>query len=342
MGWSGFTTAWEAGWQDIFVLRLLGARTGIHLDHRRLSTLYRWLIWSLWPVALLLVLKLVSLTGVLHIYKLDWITATSLAVVNLGMFGAANNAWRYALRRSHTIDEFLATSPDRDSIVRPIHTGLRPAIQFILPVIFAVIPPAILLYRTTPTSLSAIDCAVTCILMWSMFLYGNVTWWLLVPPILVWRIRKSSRLNCRWHDPARTPGIRTFVEGYANTGIYLGLGAIGVIVTRIAMPRSSALQYFPALYLSLFLTSLWIGLGTQLALFLTIRRAKLEQLDYLAVGLNYPQGSAAHWEQAANKLTIYSAVAGSSLMPYSTSTVLQVVTALGGALAGSWATTIHF
>jgi hypothetical protein len=115
----------------------------------------------------------------------------------------------------------------------------------------------------------------------------------------------------------------------------MGLAAIGVTVLRFVLPTTSVLKYLPWLYAALFLTSIWVGLATQFALYLTVRRAKLAELDRISGTLTRPARVGTHaWDEINGQLSSYSVVASSTMLPYGSSTVLQYGTAVLGAVAG--------
>lgn len=342
MAWSGFSDVWQAGWREIIALRMLRTRSGQMLAPSP-KTWTKWVALSTWPLPVLLLTKFALAHFGIRFYARDWYLVAILALTNLGMFGAAVRAWDYALQKSATIDAFIASSPNRDDIVRPIRTGLKLPVQLILPMTFGCVPVVVyvwnLVFRHLQPGRGFVLMVEFC---WSMFLYGNVTWWLLVPPFVIWRIRRAKDLEFRWHDPARTPGVRTLAEGFGNTAIYLGLAAIIVTIPRYLLPRTSVSHFIPALYIALFVTSIWVGLATQVALYLIVRKAKLEELDRISSTLIRP--TSLHyrdWDDIGNHLSSYSIVSSSTILPYGSSSVLQFGTAVVGAVAGFLLQFIH-
>jgi hypothetical protein len=178
--------------------------------------------------------------------------------------------------------------------------------------------------------------------VWSMAILGNVSYWLVMPPIMVFRLRACTDILLRWHDPARTPGIRTFSEGYAYPAFFLALGAFGATFPGlIDHPILGA--YLPYIYGLLIALSLWIGILAQVNIYLVIRRFRLRVLDGLApsetfaVSSREPAKILAAIEQIPHldlSLSAYSSIASSPSLPFGTSTVVQYVAAVVGSLAG--------
>jgi hypothetical protein len=255
------------------------------------------------------------------------------------MFAAAAMAWAFPLRRLDTIDDVIRSSADRDRIVAPVRKGYG-FWQTTLPLGSAAVPIALL---ATAGDFTARNIAMTANYAWTMFFLGNVSYWLIVPPLMVIRMRKCSDLALRWNDPARTPGIRTLSEGYAYPALFLALGALAVTLPGLLGNAPLLGTYQPYLYGILLALSLWVGALTQLVIFVIIRRYRLRLLDTLAGAESYrlSEGHVAEifervriTEAAPITLAAYNSIAGAPGLPYGTSLIVQYAAALVGSLVG--------
>jgi hypothetical protein len=173
-------------------------------------------------------------------------------------------------------------------------------------------------------------------------LLANVSYWLVVPPLLVIRLRSSRELRLRWNDPAHTSGIRTLSEGYAFPAVFLALAAFAVTLPG-ALDHPLFGSFLPYLYIWLLVLSLWVGIATQLSLYAIVRRYRIRVLDSLASagGLLLAENQAATLptliegnDQLASTLSVYASVAASEGLPYGTALVVQYVAAVVGSVVG--------
>lgn len=169
----------------------------------------------------------------------------------------------------------------------------------------------------------------------------NVSYWLMVPPVLVIRVRGSRELRLRWNDPARTAGIRTLSEGYAFPAVFLALAAFAVTLPG-ALDHPLFGPVLPYLYVWLLVLSLWVGIATQLSLYAIVRRYRIRVLDTLAAtpGLMLTEDQSTSLptlvqnDQLSSMLSVYSSVAASPGLPYGTALVVQYVAAVVGSVIG--------
>jgi hypothetical protein len=263
-----------------------------------------------------------------------------LVFINAGAFAAAALAWNYAAKRAYTVDELLRTSSWKDAAVDPLFWGLSTRRQLALPAIFAAIPIVAAITEAMskegiPLSLFAIRGMES----YTLAIVGSDVWWLLIPPIVILRLRSASDLNLRWHDPARTPGIRTFAEGYGFSSIFVALAAAAVTIPGLLHHQifGSATIW---LYAALMLVSLWIGVATQLQIYLIVRRARLHWMDAFEVAR--PSLRPSVWRRpdsgitghAADSLSVYASIAASSNLPYGSAIIVQYFTAVLGSVVG--------
>lgn len=341
--WRGFSDAWHRGFQEIFAIRLSrGADVGVQA-RTRVTTYVRWLGLAYMPV--LINILLITLRAPASDRRTSTLTLLALlGTVNAGMFAAAVLAWGYAVGRAGTIDDLIRPCRDRDRIAAVIDKAVDFRRQIALPTLFAALPFIIALtagregLRTTPfPALVVINVA------WSMFWLGNVSYWLLVAPLLLVRLRHSDQLALRWNDPARTPGVRTFAEGFTYPALFIALGAFAVTV-----PRLFDLELFgvflPVIYGWLILLSLWVGVATQVNLYLIIRRYKLRVLDELCAARSFtvaedetriiPRRLRRTPSTLPTVLACYDTVAAAPILPYGTGLVVNYVAAvLGGIIS---------
>jgi hypothetical protein len=269
----------------------------------------------------------------------DLLLLALLGTVNGGMLGAASLAWSFPLRRLSTVDDLIRSSAHRDRIVSPILRGYG-IWQAVPPVVAAAIPIVILLARGHR---SARNVAITVNLAWSMSFLGNVSYWLIVPPIMVIFMRKCADLTLRWNDPARTPGVRTLSEGYAYSAIFLALGAFAVTLPGLFDKAPMLGRYLPYLYGLLLGLSLWVGAFTQFMIYTIIRRFRLHMMDTLAGGDAY-QLSEARAAEIFGKVRVsenspstraaYDMFAQAPSLPYGTGLIVQYATAILGSVVG--------
>jgi hypothetical protein len=334
-GWTGFSAAWARGCREIFAIRLVRGRADPRLRVRgRPGTLIRWLGLSYGPCLLSLPLPLGAEAGRRAGLLL------LLGTINAGMFAAASLAWGYVLRRADTVDELLGPCPRRDNVAALIQRAIDRRRQAALPAALGLLPWVVASF-TNPSGLSDVaELGLMVNVTWTLFLFGNVGYWLIVPPLVVIRIRSWTSLAMRWNDPARTPGIRTLSEGYAYSALFLALAALAVTIPGLSgVPLFD--PYLPYLYATLLGLSLWVGVVTQVVIYAMVRRFRLALLDRLAFddGLVLTEDRASEVTNRnvpalSDTLTIYGSIAGAPGLPYGTALVVQYVAALVGSIVG--------
>ncbi len=334
--WTGFSDAFQQGRRDILVLRLVRVSDptrSVRRDQPR--TWWRWFAWSWWPLLLAAGSEVLGAGWGGRLSPDQWVLLGVLILINTGAIAAAGLAWNFATDRADSVDVLLSTSSKRDQAVEPLVRAMQLRRQLILPLLLAVIPllwqaALVVVHGPRPAS----DWALAQAGAWTLILVGNDVYWLLVPPLVVWHLRASTDLNLRWHDPARTPGIRTLAEGYGLSAFLFAWAAVAVTVPGLAgwpvFGRSTAL-----LYVGLVAVSLWIGLFTQVLLYGIVRRARLAIADELS--LRRPRATDAmaanisYWADAA---TLYVSVANASNLPYGSAVVVQYFAAIAGSVVG--------
>jgi hypothetical protein len=264
-----------------------------------------------------------------------------LGVIDGGMFAAAILAWRYGLERAHTIDDLLRPCANRDHVVSIVDTGIDTQRQAIFPVVFAILPWAIVLIHDGVHTWTEFPFLLLLLnTTWSAAVLGNVSYWLIVPPIMVMRLRSCDDVMLRWNDPARTPGIRTFSEGYGYPAFFLALGALGVTFPGLVdHPIFGAYAIY--LYGWLILLSLWIGVLSQLNIYLIVRKFRLQMLDDLAPAdsflvRNHESASLLdRLEQGPHiqlSVSTYEKIASAPGLPFGTGLVVQYAAAVFGSI----------
>jgi hypothetical protein len=266
-----------------------------------------------------------------------------LGTINGGMFAAAVLAWKYALLRAPSLDELLEPCPTRDSLVGVIAAALRHRYQLTLPLALAIVPWICLATYSSHWLHSPTGILVLINSTWSLALLGSVSYWLFVPPVLVIRLRTCREVRLRWNDPAHTPGIRTLCEGYAYPAVFLALAAFAVTVPGL-VDHPVFGRLLPFLWLWLVILALWVGIATQLSVYLIVRRFKLRVLDDLAAdgsGLMLAEhqsrgiGALVRGDQELGAvLSVYGSVTAAPGLPYGTALVVQYIAAIIGSLVG--------
>jgi len=255
--WVGFSDVWHQGYQQIYAIRFI--RGKLPIDDRVTAhgqSLFQWFRLSYGPALITLAL----LAGSRFWAPPDRLALLCiLGTVNAGAFAAAAMAWGYALHRSSSIDDVLQPCQERDHAVNVIARALRHDRQAILPVIGAGLPWIIAGAHGDFTAHAWIPFTLLLLnLSWSLAIVGNVSYWLLIPPIIVWRMRSCQAIQLRWNDPARTEGIRTLSEGYLYPAFFLALAAIAVSVPGL-IDHSIFGAYVPYLYGWLIFLSMWVA-----------------------------------------------------------------------------------
>jgi hypothetical protein len=293
------------------------------------------------PVALGLAVEILAVLGATN-SGLNWGLLVLLSAVDGGAFAAAAMAWNFAARRAHEIDSLMSVSRVRDIAVKPLYWAMPARRQLVLPILLSSVPFAVAAIRVLwgGGSISIGGWALCGAVAWTLFIVGNDIWWLLVPPLVIWRLRRQDDLKLIWHDPARTPGIRVFAEGYGFSAAFLVIGAIVVVLPGV--PWATWLgPTVPFLYFLLLILSLWIGIMTQVVIYQITRRARLRALSRLALAdpVFFRQSRRARQRKAntsflADSLSSYAVVAATSNLPYGSAVVVQYVSAVIGSLIG--------
>lgn len=338
------TAVWTRGYREIYAIRIIrrGAPADVRVSKSR-RHFTRWLALSFGPAVLSIAL-IVPLGGTDDYNKARLLFLIALlGVINGGMFAAAILAWRYGLDRAHTVDDLLRPCRRRDHVVSVIDWSIDVQRQSVAPLAFALTPWIVVLIHDGTHVWTRFPFFILLLnTTWSMATLGNVSYWLVMPPIMVMRLRACTDILLRWHDPARTAGIRTFSEGYAYPAFFLALGAFGVTFPGlIDHPIFGA--YLPYIYGLLIALSLWIGVLAQVNIYLVVRQFRLRLLDGLApddlfaLSALKPSkilGTIGEIPQLELSLSAYSSIASSPSLPFGTGTVVQYVAALVGSLAG--------
>ncbi|MBS2965269.1 hypothetical protein KGA66_19625 [Actinocrinis puniceicyclus] len=338
--WCGFTQAWRLGFREVYTVWLPRGRTEVtDIAIGRWQTWARWLGSAYGPGLLTIV---VLAAGAAPSFTADNAgLLILLGTINGGMFAAAVLSWKYALLRAHTLDELLEPCGNRDDLVRMITTALRHRYQASLPLAFALMPWIGFGLADDRWLSSATGLLLLVNATWSLMLLGNVSYWLIVPPLLVIRLRSTRELRLRWNDPARTAGIRTLSEGYAFPAVFLALAAFAVTVPGAVFDDPLFGRLLPYLYLWLVTLSLWVAVASQLSIYAIVRRYRLRVLDELAADgrLLLAEGQAAALPATVKQdsdldavLTVYGSVAGAPGLPYGTALVVQYVAAVVGSI----------
>lgn len=338
--WRGFTRVWERGFREVYTVWLPRGRSSVtEVAIGRWQTWVRWLGSAYGPpllaIAILAASGTRSFTG-----DHAWLLVL-LGTINGGMFAAAVLAWKFALLRAPTLDELLEPCVERESLIGVITAGLRHRNQLTLPVALALVPWIALAADSSTWLHSPTGILVLLNSTWSLALLGSVSYWLFVPPILVIRLRKCREVRLRWNDPAHTPGIRTLCEGYAYPAVFLALAAFAVTVPGVIHHPVFG-NLLPFLWAWLVILALWVGLATQLSVYLIVRRFKLRVLDDLAAdghGLMLAEhqsrglGALVRKDQELGAvLSVYGSVTSAPGLPYGTALVVQYIAAIIGSL----------
>lgn len=338
--WCGFSAAFERGRREVLILRLLRSeRLGSRTSRRRPRTWIPWLALSYWPLACAAVATMLPAGWSIAFSSGNWLVLVTLGSLNAGCFAAASLAWDFATRRARTVDALIATSDVRDDAVSPISTGLKIHYQAVLPTCLGIVPVIVMIRRVVAVGgQSGSQWILAGAAVWTLVLVANDVWWLLVPPLIVWRLCGGDRLDLRWHDPARTPGIRTLAEGYGYAASFLVLAAFCVTVPNLTGNFLLG-SWVPTVWTVLIALSCWTGIGSQIAIFYLVRRERLRSLDELAVGRSWkspvlllPLKDAD--ESVADSIAVYQAVSSSASLPYGSATVVQYFAALVGSVVG--------
>lgn len=339
--WRGFTAVWELGFREVYTVWLPRGRSSVHetaIRHRR--TWLRWLGPSYGPGFLSILLLSVAGPGSFHADH-AWLLLL-IGTINGGMFAAAVLSWKFALLKADTVDELLEPCSNRDSLVAVIANAIRHRWQASPPILAAAF--VWLGFAASDSkwlgSVTGVVVLVNC--TWALMLLTNVSYWLVIPPILIIRLRSSRELRLRWNDPARTTGIRTLSEGYAFPAVFLALAAFAVTLPG-ALNHALFGSFLPYLYLWLLILSLWVGIATRVSLYAIVRRYRIGILDALAAShdMLLPENQSAtlpalirNDDQLPSVLSIYGSIATSPGLPYGTALVVQYVAAVVGSLVG--------
>ncbi|WIM98929.1 hypothetical protein ACTOB_002551 [Actinoplanes oblitus] len=334
--WSGFSDAFHRGWQEILVLKLLrNVRRG------EPRTWLPWLLASAGPLVLALLLPLLPFGWACSWSSIRWDLLEILALLNGGALAAAALAWSFAMKNGASVDALLSTCAVRDSAMRPVYRAMSVRAQLVLPLGLALIPLGVLLDGLLRGRADLVFCYECLAVAWTLLIVGNDIWWLLVPPLIIIRIAGRDDLNLIWHDPARTPGIRTFAEGYGFSALFLIAGAVFVVLPGVPWHPLFDNAFAKWVYAALLLLSLWIGAMTQTLIYMLTRRKKLAVMRYMEVDqdLLWPQErfmrpARRNTTELADSLTAYAAVAAAPNLPYGSAVVVQYVAAVVGSVVG--------
>ncbi|MEV6343798.1 hypothetical protein [Actinoplanes sp. NPDC051851] len=337
--WSGFSEAFRRGQREILVLRLVrGVRRGSP------GTWAPWVFFSVAPLVMAAALPVIVPAlpfGLACPWRsIDWGLLSLLTMINFGVFAAASLAWNFGLKHGESIDNLLSTCAVRDLAMRPVHWAMSVPVQSIFPAAFAMVPLGYFV-KGLMTGRQDVPYYADCLAAaWTMLIVGNDVWWLVIPPLIIVRIRDRDDLNLLWHDPARTPGIRTFAEGYGYSSAILIAGALVIVVPEVPWhPLVS--EFVRWIYPTLLILSLWIGAMTQTLIYMLNRRKKLRVLRYLEVdqellrprpGLLRRAGR--NTQELADSLTAYAVVAAAPNLPYGSAVVAQYAAAVVGSALG--------
>lgn len=341
----GATDAIQRGWREVLVLRLLRIPSGTAVHRRNPRTWGPWGLWSFGPPLALVLPSLVAPDSWVPYYSQSQLWAIALfCLINAGTFAAASLAWGYCEDsvRSARIEELLAKPGLSVHAAAPVIWALPAKRQAVLPALLALLPPAAMLAdvaRHGPQPIS--QWIVAWCAAWTLALVGNDIWWLAVTPLVVWRMAgRRLDLTLRWHDPARTPGIRLLAEGYVFAALFLALAGVAVVLLGL-IDNFLTRPVLVALFIPLLAVTIWVGAVTQLLLYYIVRQARLKALDRLAGPwtvqrpLQAPRvvGLQDHAE-LADSLTAYFAVGSASNLPYGSAIVLQYLVAVFGSVVG--------
>lgn len=307
---------------------------------RRRRTWIRWLGPSYGPALVSIPLLSVSDTGSYHADH-AWLLLL-IGTINGGMFAAAVLSWKFALLKAETIDELLEPCENRDRLVAVIASAVRHRWQAPPPVLVALVTWIGFIASDSHwlDTLTGVVVLVNC--TWALMLLANVSYWLMVPPLLITRLRPSRELRLRWNDPARTAGIRTLSEGCAFPAVFLALAAFAVTLPG-ALNHPLFGPFLPYLYLWLLILSLWVGIATQFSLYEIVRRYRISVLDALADGHGMLLAESQTTtlpalvqtdDQLSSMLSVYGSIAASPGLPYGTGLVVQYVAAIVGSVVG--------
>lgn len=337
--WSGFSDVWNEGYREIYAIRAIRGKLPVNDSvTKHYQAMFQWFGLSYGPPIVTLAILAASSS---------WPSPDRIALlciigtVNAGAFAAASMAWGNALRRSSTIDDVLRPCPERDRVVSVISRAIRNDRQSILPLIAASLPWIVAGVHGDFTLQTWVPCTLLLInLSWSLAIIGNVSYWLLVPPVIVLRMRSCSEISLRWNDPARTAGIRTLSEGYLFPGFFLALAALAVTVPGL-IDHEIFGAYVIYLYAWLMLLSLWVGVLTQACIYMIIRRFKLRVMDEVAssetVVFSYSRARddvkvILERARLADQLSVYGIVSSAPGLPFGTATAVQYLAAVVGSV----------
>ena len=339
--WHGFTSAWELGFREVYTVWLPRGRHPVsEVAIRHWQTWVRWLGPSYGPAVVSILLLAASGTDSFHADH-AWLLLL-IGTINGGMFAAAVLSWKFALLKADTLDELLEPCSNRDSLVAVISEAVRHRWQGPPSVLAAAIPWIGFAASDSKWLGTFTGMIVLLNCTWALMLLVNVSYWLVVPPVLIIRLRSSRELRLRWNDPAHTSGIRTLSEGYAFPAVFLALAAFAVTLPG-ALNHPLFGSFLPYLYLWLLVLSLWVGIATQLSLYAIVRRYRIRVLDSLAAarGLLLAENQSAtlpalveNDDQLSSVLSVYASVASAEGLPYGTALVVQYVAAVVGSVVG--------
>lgn len=301
---------------------------------RRWWGLYLVLV-SEWPLLLNVLLFLVHRQwAVTRGYAMLWIGGFGASVAL--MLIAAKATWEYATERAELFDDIVCQSPERESINRWFNGYLALRRQLILPVAGAVGGPIYLyLTRAQFVHTVAIGFPSYVLLSWVSFVGGNDVYWLFVATGLPKRIKRCTNLKLRWQDPASTPGLRLLADSYAISASFLLAGVVSISVLGFVVPRVLSSQVLLYTLYAFFVVSVCTTIRVAIVPLLWTRRiivaskrSSLTTIDAMMPALDGK--SSLPFEYIDKVSSVYSTLANTPDLPFSTSTVVQYSAGLVG------------
>lgn len=255
-----------------------------------------------------------------------------LAFTTAGAIGAAFTAWRRVAKRGPAISG-LCSDHDAACIATPLTWGYRREPQAGVALVGVAVgltmlalgsadlgwPTPLRLLVSLPVAMTAAVVAI------------NV-YWLLLTPLLAWRLAKVDCLDLRWNDPANSPGIRALAEGYVESGLLMS-----ALAAAVAGPQLFGVVIFgdamPIVYWTIVGVTAWIGAVPLLLLMMKVHDHKMVALD--ALSATRPQFNATgDLDDVEEFASTYAAVASAPLLPVGIGTAIPFMAFLATSLAG--------
>jgi len=261
----------------------------------------------------------------------QWTWIGFFCLMTGGATGAAFLAWGFCDHRAKVVDALVPTPTAKLRTFRPIQAALSYKWQLIACAIgIGIGSSAILQSGVMHEGHVAARVLVLATGASTSFVVSNDIYWLLAAPSIAYLLPFSPDLRIRWNDPARTPGIQLLAEGYILSTMLVMLAAVGVTLPGL-FGEPILGRWLSFVYVSLLAISLWIGVGTQFALYVVIRRVKLESLAQIS---KY-HTSIPHRNELVDIdgfTSTYLSVSLSPGLPYGTGVVLQYFVAVATSL----------